>query len=135
MRLPTIDRDYWELRSAEESHRRHPERFWIPPLEARQNLRRGQAAKLIFDIQTEDEHGNTTVGGERMWVIVTERVGDFYIGLLDNQPASVEPDENVYLCFGAEVPFLPEHVIDINDPPDKYVQWQLSQPPERYWPR
>jgi hypothetical protein len=70
-----------------------------------------------------------------MWVIVSERQDGYYIGLLDNQPASFEPSDDVYLCFGAEIPFSPEHVIDIADPPQEYVAWQLSQKPERIWPR
>jgi hypothetical protein len=41
----------------------------------------------------------------------------------------------VYLCFGAEIPFRAEHVIDIDDPPTEHVEWQLGQSPERRWPR
>jgi hypothetical protein len=41
----------------------------------------------------------------------------------------------VYLCLGAEIPFLAEHVIDIDTPPQDYADWQLSQNPERIWPR
>ncbi len=135
MRLPTFERDFWELRSGEAAHRENPDTFWIPPLEQRQSLKRGQAARLIFEIEGTDEEGNVSVQGERMWVIVSERCGDFYIGLLDNKPASIEPADDVYLCFGAEVPFLPEHVIDIDDPPSDYAEWQLGQEPERRWPR
>ena len=135
MRLPTRGRDFWELRSGEASHRANPATFWLPPLEERRNLRRGQAARLIFDIEAENEAGNIEVQGERMWVIVSERCGDYYIGILDDQPVSIEPAEGVYLRFGAEVPFLPEHVIDIADPPPEYAEWQLGQEPERRWPR
>lgn len=135
MRLPTFEQDYWELRSGEEAHQEYPDTFWIPPLEQRQNLRRGQAVRLIFEIEGEEENGDIAVQGERMWVIVSERYGDFYLGILDNQPASLEPSDNVYLCFGAEIPFLPEHVIDIGEPPKEYVEWQLGQEPERRWPR
>jgi hypothetical protein len=136
MRLPTLARDFWQLRSAEQSHCDHPDTFWIPSLDRRESLRRGQAARLIFDIVGEDEStGATEVQGERMWVIVAERVGDAYIGILDNQPASIEPGESTYLCFGVEIPFLPKHVIDIADPPSEYAEWQLAQPPERRWPR
>src|SRR4029450_12692043 len=134
MRLPRIDTDSWELRSAEESHRLNPDTFSIPPREAREGLRRGQAARLIFDIET-DDGGRMVVGGERMWVIVADKQGDTYIGILDNQPATVEPGERVYLCFGAEIPFRAGHVIDIGDPPSEYVEWQLGQTPERRWPR
>lgn len=135
MRLPSLDRDFWQLRSAEQSHREHPETFWLPPLEQRRGLRRGQSARLIFEVEGEDEGGRVEVNGERMWVIVAEKVGDAYIGILDNQPASIEAAEGVYLCFGAEIPFLPEHVIDIIDPPAEYSDWQLGQVPERRWPR
>ena len=134
MRLPTLERDFWTLRSGEASHRAHPDKFWIPPAEERRNLRRGRAARLIFDIEAEVD-GKVAVTGERMWVIVAERVGDLYIGILDNKPASFEPSDNAYLCFGAEIPFGPEHVIDVGDPPADYVEWQLGQKPERVWPR
>ena len=82
-----------------------------------------------------DEAGNPSVGGERMWVIVSGRHGDFYLGILDSQPASIVPGEDVYLCFGAEIPFKAEHVIEIAEPPKNYVDWQLSQAPERLWPK
>jgi hypothetical protein len=133
MHLPSFESDYWELRSGEEAHREHPDTFWIPPLEQRQNLNRGQAARLIFDIESEDEDGNINVQSERMWVTVSERHGDYYIGILNNQPVSLKPADDVYLCFGAEIPFLPEHVIDIANPPNEFVEWQLGQPPERCW--
>lgn len=135
MRLACHQKDYWELRSGEESHANNPEEFWIPSLEQRQNIKRGQAARLIFDIESVDENDQVVIQGERMWTIVAEKIGDYYIGILDNQPASFEPIDNIYLCFGAEILFLPEHIIDIADPPQDYVDWQLSQPPERKWPR
>jgi len=135
MRLPSLTHDYWTLRSGEDAHRRNPDTFWIPPLDDRINLEIGQAAKLIFDIEIEDESGQRSTQGERMWVIVAEKIGDYYIGILDNQPATFDPSDEVYLCFGAEIPFLAEHVIDIANPPQDHVQWQLSQAPERQWPR
>jgi hypothetical protein len=135
MRLASRTVDFWELRSAEESHAQHPDTFWIPSREERENLQRGQAARLIFDIESIDDAGQVQLQGERMWVVVSERCGGLYVGILDNQPASVEPGEKVYLYFGAEVPFGPEHVIDIGDPPAEYVEWQLGQQPERRWPR
>lgn len=132
--MASFERDFWQLRSAEGAHSEQPTSFFIPPIQARQNLKRGDAAKLIFDIEGLDEDGAIVVGGERMWVIVAECVGDAYIGILDVQP-SVAQSENVYLRFGAEIPFRPEHVIEIAQPPDTYVRWQLSQSPDRIWPR
>ena len=134
MHLPTIKTDYWELRSAEESHAKNGDNFWIPSLEARQNIKRGQAARLIFDIEVDDE-GEIDLVGERMWVIVKEKLGDTYIGILDNQPTCSAFEDAVYLCLGAEVPFLAEHVIYINSPPQDHSDWQLSLEPERIWPR
>ncbi len=89
----------------------------------------------MFEIKSEDADGTLDISCERMWVIVAERVGDTYIGILDNQPISIERDEDVYLRFGAEVPFKAEHVIEIDTPPTKYSAWQLGQKPEREWSR
>lgn len=134
MRLARLETDFWELRSGEDAHAKNPDTFWIPPREKRWSLNRGQAAKLIFDIEGYEEN-ELVVQGERMWVIIAERVGDLYIGILDNQPACLERSADVYLTMGAEIPFGPEHVIDILDPPAGPVAWQLGQPPERRWPR
>ena len=134
MRLPSIKTDYWELRSGQNAHAQNPNDFWIPPLTKREQLIKGQAARLIFDIEVEEE-GKILVQGERMWVIVSEKIANIYIGILDNQPACLYPEENAYLRFGAEIPFLAEHIIDIANPPQDYVDWQLGQPPERVWPR
>jgi len=135
MRFPSLKEDYWELRSGEASQMANPDKFWLPPREERENLKRGQAVKLIFEIEGENEDGSVEVMGERIWVIVSEMHDGYYIGILDDPPALIEAGENVYLCFGAEIPFRPEHVIDIAAPPPEYVEWQLSQEPERTWPR
>ncbi|MVN85480.1 hypothetical protein GO986_01710 [Deinococcus sp. HMF7620] len=133
MRLPALDRDSFELVSAEQKHQASPATFWLPPEAERQNLQRGQAAKLLFDILVQTETGAHEIGTERMWVIVAGRTSTGYIGILDSQPASTRPDH--YLVFGAEVPFQAEHICDIGAPPKEYAEWQLSQAPERLWPR
>jgi hypothetical protein len=134
--MATVDADLWCLRSAEESHRAHPDRFWIPAKDDRERLTPGQGVKLIFDISVSDENGSVTLlGGERMWVIVTERIGDAYIGILDNEPASLDPAADHYLRLGAEIPFRAEHVIDIGSPAVDYVARRFSQKPPRVWPR
>ena len=134
MRFATREQDFWRLISGESEHAQHPDSFQIPPADARHSLQRGRAAKLLFEIEAEEE-GTIHLTRERMWVIVSERHSEFYIGILDSQPACLTPAPNVYLCFGAEIAFLPEHIIDIAEPPQEYVEWQLSQPPERLWPR
>lgn len=133
--MATIKTDFWELRSGELAHLKNPESFRIPSLAERQNVHRGQAVRLIFDIEGENEDRSIETVGERMWVIVSEEIGAEYVGILDNQPACSNLEDNVYLRFGVEVPFRAEHIIDVENPPQEYVEWQLGQTPERVWPR
>ncbi len=114
LRLPTIDLDGYELRSGLAQHHRTPETFYMPREDERQALEVGDIVKLIFIIAVtpdpEDPDDDGTFG-ERMWVIVTGRIGPYYIGTLNNMP--VTSDEQDSLTFDDEVIFLPEHVIDI----------------------
>ena len=87
----------------------------------------------MFDIETVDDAGRVDVQGERMWVLVRERRGHVYLGVLDNEPACVEPDDDGSLHRGAEVPFAAEHVIDIAEPPTAYLEERLRDPPSRRW--
>ena len=118
--LANITEDFWELRSGEKSHEENPEKFWIPTRNERDNLKKGMAARLIFDIETEDENGKILTNGERMWVIVLSKKNDYYLGILSNEPASVEPDTG-YLKLGSKLWFKAEHVIDIDTPPKEYL--------------
>jgi hypothetical protein len=104
IRLPSLKLDGWHLLSGEESHRRAPKTFWIPPERKRTNLKSGDIAKLIFDIKEPDG-----VFGERMWVEVSGRSGPYYLGDLRNQPLAARKN----LKWGSAIVFLPEHVIDI----------------------
>lgn len=135
MRLATWEEDDWQLRSGVESHLLHPDQFWIPEDSARKSLKVGDAAKLIFDIERKNGDGSTDMVGERIYVIVSDVVGDFYIGILDSQPLCVDPGDDFYLGFGVEVPFTHEHVIEIDRPPEEYIEWQLGQKPEKTWSR
>lgn len=134
MRLPSLDRDHWELESGEARHAANPAGFGIPSRAERDNLVRGMAARLIFRIAA-DRDGATIVSTERMWVLVSEVLGEFYIGLLTNRPACLEPEGQAYLLPYSEVPFRAEHVIDIDRPPDDYVRIVFREPPEAVWPR
>ncbi len=108
--LANITEDFWELRSGEKSHEENPERFWIPSQLERASLKKGMAARLIFDIETEDEKGKIQTNDERMWVIVLFKKNDYYLGILGNEPASIETD-NGYLKLGCKLWFKAEHVI------------------------
>lgn len=136
MQLASFEDDYWKLRDGEISHKENPDNFWIPPLENRKSLKVGDAAKLILEIECENEDGEIIVEGERGYVIVSEIVGSQYLGILDFQPACIEKeDDDFYLKFGAEIPFSHEHIIDIDRPPEDYIEWQLGQKPEIIWHR
>jgi hypothetical protein len=113
----------------------NPENFWIPPLSERENLKVGDAAKLIFDIEGEDENGNIEIQGERMWVIIREKVNDIYIGILDSPPTCIDPESDFYLWPGSEIPFKAEHVIEIDTPPEEYRDLLIHSEPEKTWPR
>lgn len=134
MRPATIDRHFWQLESAEARHAAHPQ-FRIPDRAERERLQRGQAAKLLFEIEGETEDGTVERVVERMWVLVAERVGDGYVGILDNQPESLDRSPDVYLTEGAEIPFWPEHVIAIDQPPPEWIAERLGRAPARRWPR
>lgn len=135
MRLSSIDSDYWQLISAEARHLAAPETFWIPPLLERQSLKIGQAAKLIFEIESEDEEGKITRDCERMWVVISELVPPYFIGLLTNQPIGIDDDSAFYLKEGVEIPFLPEHVSNIDQPPEDFLKALFAESPKGVWPR
>ena len=123
-RLARLDEDGWELESAEARHAAHPDTFHIPPREARERLRPGQAVKLLFRIEAQYADGTPAVDVERMWAIVVRRSGDGYVGVLDNDPAGVEPDAS--LRAGIEFRFGPEHGADIHTPAREYVERRLN---------
>jgi hypothetical protein len=135
MRLPSHKQDFWTLVSGEERHAESPGSFWVPPLSERESLKVGQAAKLIFEIESENKQGEVERDCERMWVVVSEVASPYYIGRLINKPAIVDETEEFYLKLDVEVPFLPEHVIDIDQPPEDYLKALFSEEPRSVWSR
>jgi hypothetical protein len=129
MRLPTISLDFWQLVSGEERQKAAPSTFEIPTLTDRSSLTPGQGAKLIFEIEAEEEDGTVSTSTERMWVIVSRKVGDYYFGILDSEPVTIPNDGEFYLLRGAEIPFQSEHVIAVSNPPNEYAERVLSTPP------
>ena len=89
-------------------HEAHPETFWIPEKQDRENLNTGDLAKLRFLIRVVDEEGGKDVIAERMWVEVAGCIGRCYRGRLANQPTSTDD-----FVVGSEVWFEARHVIDI----------------------
>ena len=110
--------DGWKLISAEGLNASHPDTFQIPAREKLESLAPGEAAKLLFDIETREEVRVVDRGVDRMWVIVKGRTEDGYIGVLDNDPGTAE---NLHLREGDNITFGPEHIAEIGTPPRDYV--------------
>jgi hypothetical protein len=116
--FPTIEGNLWILVSAEERAAAYPDTFHLPPLAVRQSLSLGDAAKLLFEIETRENGLTIERGVDRMWVIVRAKTAYGYIGVLDNDPGIAE---NLWLREGDPVAFAPEHVADIGRPPRDYI--------------
>jgi hypothetical protein len=115
---PTIEENGWVLVSAEERAAAHPRTFELPPRSARDALSPGDAAKLLFDIETRENGCIVDRGIDRMWVIVKAKTEDGYIGVLDNDPGAAE---NLTLHERDLIAFRSEHVADIGQPPRDYI--------------
>jgi hypothetical protein len=106
--------DGWELVSAEGRNAAYPSTFLIPSRNEREALAPGDAAKLLFNIQSSE----SGIVMERMWVIVKSRTDEGYIGILDSDPVSARefgPHTGECITFG------PEHIASISSPPREYV--------------
>ena len=113
-----LDNDGWELISAEDRNATHPDTFQIPARGKRESLAPGDAAKLLFDIETREEGRVVDRRVDRMWVIVKGRAEGGYIGVLDSNPGAAE---NLRLREGDNITFGPEHITEIGSPPREYV--------------
>lgn len=118
VRFANLEADGWTLVSGESRQAEYPDSFSIPGREERENLAPGDAAKLLFDIETRDCNRVVDRGVDRMWVIVKRRVGHTYLGVPDSDPGIAE---GLHLRPGMELLFGPEHVVDIGHPPRSYV--------------
>ena len=116
--FPTIEKNGWALVSAEERAEAAPATFIIPSRAVRESLSSGDAAKLLFDIETREGGRVIDRGVDRMWVIIKAKAEGSYIGILDNDPGTAE---NLTLHEGDQVVFGPEHVADIGRPPRDYI--------------
>lgn len=103
----------WGLLDAVEQAAAHPRSFFIPDAAAREGLRPGDHAKLVFQLTDATDDGPPA---ERMWVEVTDTAPGGYVGRLDNEPVVV-PD----LRAGARIEFEPRHVVEVPaTEPDPY---------------
>lgn len=96
----------YTLENVERLNAAHPATFHIPSRTEREGLRRGDVAKLIFTLPKPINGCES----ERMWVEVTGRDGDDYLGELDNDP--LFPDE-LGIKWRSPVRFRACHVASI----------------------
>jgi hypothetical protein len=94
----------WRLRSGVESHAKYPETFWIPSEEEKAALSPGDHVQLAFDVKR--------MGGERMWVDITEVGGDRFVGVLAHDAHHIPR-----LRAGDVIKFTRDHVINIHPSP------------------
>jgi hypothetical protein len=130
MRTPSFENDGWCLEDGEQRHLEAPTKFFIPELALRQILQPGDLAKLVFRIALYDD--DDTEAYERMWVIVRERIDGGYIGMLDNEPTSIEQNDSFWR--GSELPFEPKHIIAV-DHANEATHALVKQPPAIPWDR
>lgn len=130
MREPSVPVDGWGLDNGEEYHSKAPDTFVIPQLLERQNLQAGDFAKLLFRINFDGTEDGEVI--ERMWVVVSERTSDGYIGVLDNDPESI--DENDRLWSGTELPFATHHIIAVAEG-DNESRTRAAEEPRTRWIR
>lgn len=108
--LPTLKKDGFFLESGIQLHADAPTTFWIPSDKAKDNIKPGDIVKLSFAIRTINIDGREELTAERMWVVVSKREDDWFIGILDNQPTCTDEIQP-----GLVLEFRTEHVINIYD--------------------
>lgn len=96
----------YTLENVERLNAAHPATFHIPSRTEREGLRRGDVAKLIFTLPKPINGCDA----ERMWVEVTGRDGEEYVGRLDSDP--LFPD-TLGIRSGDTVRFRACHVASI----------------------
>ena len=106
MKLPTYEKDHYELDNGEELNKAYPESFWIPEKGLRENLNVGDLVKLIF--RMEETKGSDDISVERMWVEITGKQSHFYTGKLVNEPSG----SDCIICR-QNIIFQSCHVIDV----------------------
>jgi hypothetical protein len=130
VREPEFHLDGWSLDDGEQRHAIAPDTFEIPPLWIREILEPGDLAKLIFKIAVDDDADPEVF--ERMWVVVSARTRDGYIGILDNEPSAIA--ENDTFWRGSELPFSPRHIIDVSKANEE-SRAIAARPPKAPWDR
>lgn len=88
------------LESGLERHLAHPDTFDVPKAQLKAELRPGDQVKLMWGVK------RGSAAGERMWVTITDRDGDWLVGTLDSWAMIV------YLRPGEVIKFHIDDIID-----------------------
>lgn len=135
MRLPVLARDSWELMPADQSTGSAELR------RARQNLSPGHGVKVMMRLASAGSGtpagGNPPVIIELPWLLVTDQVGEVYLGVLLDHPRSQGHHSAPYVEKGAEIPFRAEDVIATSLPTTaaEGTAALRQNPVTRRWPR
>jgi hypothetical protein len=104
-----------------------PYTYYLPPQDFLDALAAGDIVKIII----QSIPPSRKYDSERMWVIVTERDGEAFTGVLDNQPFDIPQ-----LTPGDLIPFSRQDIIDIDWDEDALEERSLKAEKKReYWER
>ena len=107
--------------------RENPYTYYLPQSDFLSALTAGDIVKIIFD----GHPAGRKHSSERMWVKITEREGDNFVGLLDNIPFDMPQ-----LSPGDRVEFSLKHIIDIDWDDEELEKRRLNRREKRqYWDR
>lgn len=96
----------WELVNAREMNQAHPDTFHVPSAEELKNVKVGSIVKLGLDVVDAKE----SPGNERMWVVVSARDGNEFVGKLDNDPVVIRG-----LKYEDTISFKKDNILDIDE--------------------
>ncbi len=94
---------YWQLDNVYERNKESPYTFYMPSKAVTDKLKAGDLVKLVF-FSDSDTAGYK---GERMWVEITDRNKENFVGKLDNEPYHLKG-----LKLGQILHFGTEHICD-----------------------
>lgn len=94
---------YWQLDNVYERNKESPYTFYKPSKAVTDKLKAGDLVKLVF-FSDSDTAGYK---GERMWVEITDRNKENFVGKLDNEPYHLKG-----LKLGQILHFGTEHICD-----------------------
>lgn len=92
----------YRLESGVKMSEENPTTFHIPSKEQKNMLKKQDIVKLVF-IEDDTEHHS-----ERMWVTITDRDGDNFVGELNNEPFELKS-----IKYGDRVEFHADNIINI----------------------